>query len=200
MPDMDGLEVARGISRDPALAGTGLVLLTSDSEDHTEEARAAGIAARLSKPVHLAQLHNDAQPPSWEPPHASGRRRGRSAARHRPAATSWSSRTTRSTSWSPPGILEHLGYTCDVADNGVEALAALAGTPYDAVLMDCQMPEMDGYQATLELRRRERADAGTPDHRHDRGRHAPRSGSGAWRPAWTTSSPSRSIRVPSTRP
>ena len=87
-------------------------------------------------------------------------------------------------------LLSQMGYRADVAGNGLEAIQAVERQPYDVILMDVQMPEMDGLEATradlCALGGRGAASALAPHHRHDRQRHARGPGDVPGRPAWTT--------------
>jgi PAS domain S-box-containing protein len=162
MPGMDGLELARVVTADARLASTRLLLLASVPVE-ADAASGAGFAARLAKPVRLPQLY-DALMRAVDP--------------LAPAAPSWvvplpaAAANTRGTllvvednavnQVVAKGILAKLSYRCDVAADGVEALAALERRSYDAVLMDCRMPNMDGFQATAEIRRREAGERHVP--------------------------------------
>jgi two-component system sensor histidine kinase/response regulator len=152
MPGMDGLELARTISADPALRSVRLVLLSSLIVG-SEEAAQAGFSARLTKPARLSQLQaailRAAAPPQASAP----------AARPRPAPAPGQTlgrllivEDNAINQAVAKGIVAKLGYDCDVAGNGFEALEALGRRRYDAVLMDCQMPEMDGFEATARIR------------------------------------------------
>ncbi|GAA4380437.1 hybrid sensor histidine kinase/response regulator [Nocardioides caricicola] len=163
MPEMDGVEVARRISADPTLAGIGLTLLTSDTVDRPEEARRAGVSAMLTKPVHLAQLRT-----------ALLQAAGAAGAVAEPATERLAQPLSTGrgrvlvvedgeiNQIVAIGMLERLGYTVEVADDGVAGVAALARSTYDAVFMDVQMPGLDGYEATREVRRMEAGARHTP--------------------------------------
>jgi PAS domain S-box-containing protein len=158
MPGMDGLELARAIRGDPALASIPLVLLTSGAvRGSAEAAKRAGFSAYLTKPVRQSQLHDalatvlaagaDA---ALVTPYTISEDRARSRRRLLVVEDNPFNQTVA------VGMLAKLGYRADVAANGLEAVDAVARFDYGAVLMDCHMPEMDGYAATAEIRTHER--------------------------------------------
>ena len=156
MPGMDGLELATRISERRA-PRPGVVLLTSGSDVSTAEAAAAGVEARLTKPAPLGRLREALlqvlqarEEPAPVPARAP--RRGHVLVVE----------DNDVNQVVAVGILEHLGFSADVADDGRVALDLLRRTPYDVVLMDCQMPVLDGYQATRALRTLEGPDRRTP--------------------------------------
>ncbi len=171
MPGMDGLELARAIKADPVLAPTRLILLTSQGQrGDAKLAQTAGYAAYLTKPVQEGQLYECllavAIPPAPAPPHAvqSEHQPTPAALITRHSLAEANIRATAKLLLAEDNVinqkvavrmLEKLGYRVDVAANGNEVLEALARTDYAAVLMDCQMPELDGFAATAEIRRRE---------------------------------------------
>ena len=155
MPGMDGMELARSIKGDARLAEATLVMLTSLSQRNQMEMRVVGVAASLAKPVRQSHLyeclvsvlsgHSSARRPVVSAPAASA------AAPHRGRVLVAEDNSINQQVTC--GQLLKLGLRGDVASTGAEALAMLAKADYDVVLMDCQMPETDGYEATRELRR-----------------------------------------------
>jgi two-component system sensor histidine kinase/response regulator len=181
MPGMDGLELARRIKRDPETAGTRLVLLTSLGQGDRQEEAEAGIVAALTKPVRQAQLFavlarvladTDAVAPRAdraEPvialetvladiPEMLVAEPTEAAATSRILVVEDSSINQQ----VALGMLRRLGYRADAVANGLEAIDSLERIHYAAVLMDCQMPEMDGFEASVEIRRREGGTRHTP--------------------------------------
>ena len=172
MPGMDGLQLARTINAEPAISSTRLVLLTSIGVNINEDARLAGVEVVLSKPVRQSQLHDalatmlGTSTQKQDQPSLEDMRPAGSAS---PTSEDRPSRGHVLLAEDYPvnqvvaiRMLERSGYQVDPVNNGREAVEALSKLPYAAVLMDVQMPEMDGYEATAEIRRREGAARHTP--------------------------------------
>ena len=163
MPGMDGMQLAQHVSDDPAISPTRMVLLTSIGQrGDGDEARRAGIEAYLTKPVRQSELY-DAIATVMGTTEEAGEESAPLVTRHTLREMNTGHRPHLLLAEDNPvnqkvaaRMLERLGYRVDVAQNGLEALEALSRTRYAAVLMDVQMPEMDGYEATAEIRRRER--------------------------------------------
>ncbi len=162
MPGMDGLELARRIKADPDFSHIRLVLLTSMGR-RGEEARQAGIEACLTKPVRQSELYDALVTVMSDYPNTvmGGTTPGERRGLHGPGRQKASAHRVLVAENNPVNqkvaarMLENLGYLVDVVGDGREALKALAGTRYGAVLMDVQMPGMDGYRATRQIRHRE---------------------------------------------
>jgi len=170
MPGMDGFELARAIKSDPNLSQMHLVLLTSAGvRGDAATAHAAGIAAYLTKPVRQSQLFDCLTTVVSNPSNSSALAASNLVTKHslreaRPMSNKLILLAEDNIVNQKVAVrqLAKLGYRADAVANGREAVEALTRIPYDLVLMDCQMPEMDGYEATTEIRRREGTAKHTP--------------------------------------
>jgi two-component system, sensor histidine kinase and response regulator len=164
MPVMDGFELAEAIKQQPRLAGATIMMLTSaDRQGDAARCRELGVAAHLIKPIKQSDLLNSLQQVLGLP----------AADVRKPAEALLESAELAAV--APPArslhvllaednavnqrlalrTLEKHGHTVVVASTGKEALAALDWQTFDLILMDVQMPEMDGFEATVAIRARE---------------------------------------------
>jgi PAS domain S-box-containing protein len=166
MPQLDGLNLARKIKADPAISSTRIILLTELG--HQPEAavlQAAGIAGCLAKPVRESRLRQRT---------IEVLRDGASGEFLASEAESGLPSLSLPPSGAPPARilvaednvvnqrvalkqLKRLGYQADTVSNGAEVLEAFKRERYQIVLMDCQMPEIDGYEVTRRIREQEKA-------------------------------------------
>jgi len=164
MPGMSGLDLARAIRADAALADTRLMLLTSiASEEAGAELARLDVTVRLTKPVRQSELHDGVV----EALGLGSKGATRRARREAPAPGGErldglvllveDNPVNREVA---EAMLASLGLAVHVAEDGREALALLEAGHYDVILMDCQMPRMDGFEATRQLRAREAAAGG----------------------------------------
>jgi signal transduction histidine kinase/DNA-binding response OmpR family regulator len=154
MPDLDGLSLAQAIRQQHTVEDLGLIMMRSNDSVLAPQ---AGIAASLDKPVRQSELFDclcrvmgtqrqiqTIQEPTWPTPVSPFAGARLLVAEDDPVNQAVAS-----------AMLEVFGCHVTVANTGVEALACLAREPFDLVLMDCQMPEIDGFAATADIRRRQ---------------------------------------------
>ena len=157
MPDMDGTDVARAIKADETLKDTRLVLLTSlGQRGDARQMEEIGFSAYLMKPARQSDLFDSLSAILAGSP--VGRAARRIVTRHavremrRGALRILLAEDNVTNQQVALGILRKLGLRADAVADGVEAVRSLETIPYDLVLMDVQMPEMDGFEATGRIR------------------------------------------------
>jgi PAS domain S-box-containing protein len=159
MPEMDGFDLAENLQQSSSLRGVKIILLTFTAQ-RKDQARAkqVGAAAAVTKPVKQSEL--------WDAIvaalHVPVRQHTRPSAARGPARGSHRRLRVLVAEDNPVNqelvlhLLERRGHSVIVAENGKQAMVALAKHKFDLVLMDVQMPEMGGIEATEEIRLREK--------------------------------------------
>ena len=176
MPGTDGMELAREIKRDQTVRSTKLVLLTSSSaRGDGAEARSAGFSGYLAKPARMDSIRDvlltvisdaGAEEASLVTRHTVAEARAAAAEPSPPVDQPFTGLGLKVLMAEDNtvnqivlgGMLEALGCEVETAANGQEAVDLWAAKSFGVVLMDCQMPKLDGFDATAQIREREGQD------------------------------------------
>ncbi len=155
LPGMGGQELGRQIAGDPELADASLLLMTSPGQRFApEQILQAGFSAYLFKPVLPARLAAAVQAALGTPGRTRRASESRVESSRRPARRKrvLVAEDDESSREIAVAMVEKLGYDADPVANGAEVIEALQTEMYDAVLMDCEMPVMDGLEAAARVR------------------------------------------------
>ena len=158
MPETDGFTLAERIKADPHLSSTIIMMLTSgDRPGDVARCERLGVAAYLLKPIKQSELLDAIMMALGVSAETHG---GPQLAADRPRQLSplqiLLAEDSLVNQKLAVGLLERQGHTVHVANNGKEAVAAWQSRPFDLVIMDVQMPEMDGLEATATIRQKEK--------------------------------------------
>ncbi len=161
MPEMDGIELASKISTDSYIQETTMIMLSSAGADEkTSQLSNLGIKSCLSKPVRQAELYNCLislmYPKYAKKVHLSDSIQNNNQFTDADILLVEDNSVNREVALSMLDVFE---CKTDVAENGSQAVKKTSCKSYDMVLMDCQMPEMDGFEATSQIRKNEQLKA-----------------------------------------
>jgi signal transduction histidine kinase/CheY-like chemotaxis protein len=182
MPGMDGFELAQAVRARENIRETVLmILLSADADIGADQLRRMGFAGHMTKPVRQSELFNaimHAVASAGHPRLTPGPAPGRSSRASGPLGASIAlgagvlrillAEDNEINQIVATEILTNAGHRCDVVPDGRGAVEAAEREPYDVILMDCQMPVMDGFEATRQIRLAEKEGRSS-----SRGRHIP---------------------------
>ena len=162
LEDMSGLDLAQRLQREPGAEGAArLILNNGDANLTSEELRQAGVHSLLHKPLSARSLRRRLStllPGREEEPSAETEEPDHQRFAHYKVLVAEDNTVNRMVI---KGLLSKLGISADLVNDGVAACAAVQEQNYDLILMDCEMPELDGFEATRQIRELEQREKRT---------------------------------------